>query len=58
MIVVKERRVRRVSFAGQRFVCRSADKINVEPAIVVVVDQANAGALRFKQQALYFEPAV
>ena len=47
VIVVEQRRMRWCGLAGLRVERGSVDKINVEPAIVVVVQQSDTGALRF-----------
>ena len=39
-------------FAGLRLVGRSIHKIDIEPAVIVVVQQANAGALGFEDELL------
>ena len=44
VIVMKQRSVRRRGFAGQCIVSRSIHQINVEPAVVVVVEKGDTGA--------------
>src|SRR6266576_5250133 len=45
VIVVKERSFRRSRFSAQSINSRSIGEIDIEPAIVVVVDQADTGAV-------------
>ena len=45
VIVVKERGMGRGALAAERIVGRAVHQIDVEPAVVVVVDQAHAGAV-------------
>ena len=52
MVVVKQRSVRRCLFAVERVEGRAVDEINIQPAIVVIVDQANARALRLHDVVL------
>jgi hypothetical protein len=52
VIVVKERGVGRGFLAIEGVECGAVDQIDVEPAVVVVIDQSHAGAVRFKDKGL------
>src|SRR5882672_8024562 len=52
MVVVKKRRMRSRSFATQRIVCRSIHQIDVQPAVVVVIKQANTRSVRIDNELL------
>ncbi len=52
VIVVEERGVGRRCLAGQRIVGGAVDEIDVQPAVVVVVDQADARANGFDDEVL------
>ena len=45
VVVMEERGVRRRGLAGERVIGRAIDEVDVEPAVVVVVDKAHAGAV-------------
>ena len=53
VVVVEERGVGRGDFAGERVVRRSVDEIDVEPAVVVVVEQADSGAVGLEDELLF-----
>ena len=44
--------MRRLFFAVERIECRAVDQVDIEPAIVVVVDQANARAVGLDNEVL------
>ena len=50
MVVVEERGVRRLFLAVERIEGGTVDQVDVEPAVVVVVEQANAGAVGFDDE--------
>ena len=52
MIVVEERGVRRRSLVCQRFVSRPVHQVDVEPAIVVIINEPDTGADRLKDVRL------
>ncbi len=52
VIVVEERCVRRCLFAVERIEGGAVDDVNIEPAVVVVIDQAHAGAIGFNDVLL------
>ena len=52
MIIMEERGMRRLGFAVQRVECRTIHKVDVEPAVVVVVKKADAGSDRFQDKIL------
>ena len=52
MIVVKQRGVRRRFLAIQRIECGTVHQVDVEPAVVVIIDQANARSVGFEDELL------
>src|SRR5215469_2754766 len=52
VVVAEERGVGRGFFAVERIEGRTVDEVDVKPAVVVVVDQADAGAVRFDDEVL------
>ena len=52
VIVVEQRGVRRLFLAVERVEGRAVDEVDIEPAVVVVVDQANAGAVGLDDEVL------
>src|SRR5277367_2086055 len=52
MIVVEERSVRRLGFSLQRLAGRAIHEVNIQPAIVVVVQQGHAGTCRVQNVLL------
>src|ERR1017187_7420910 len=52
VVVVKQRGVRRRFFAIKRAESRPVDQIIIEPAVVVVVDKANTGAVGLDDELL------
>src|SRR5262249_1624510 len=50
-VVVKERRARRFLFALQSGEGRTVDQINIEPAVVVVIEERHASRRRFEDEA-------
>ena len=53
VVVMKQRRVRRRCFARQGVVGRAVHQVDVEPAVVVVVDQAHSRPLGLENEALF-----
>jgi len=53
VIVVKESRVRRGGFARKRIISRSVHKINVQPAVIVIIQKTHTRSLGFKNEALF-----
>src|ERR1019366_1625700 len=52
VVVMKQRRVRRLFLAIECIEGRSVDQVNVEPAVIVVVDQADTRAVGFDDEIL------
>ena len=52
VVVVKQRGMRRLFLAVQRIEGRAIDQVNVEPAVVVVIDQAHARAVGLDNEVL------
>jgi hypothetical protein len=52
VIVMEESRVGRGGLAGKRIVCGAVHQINVEPAVIVIVQETNAGAFGLEDEAL------
>ena len=52
VVVVKQRGVRRLLLAVKRVECRAVDEVDIEPAVVVVVDQADAGSVGLNDEVL------
>ncbi len=52
MVVVEQGRMGRLFLAVQSLKRRAVDQIDVRPAVVVVVDQADAGAVGLDDEAL------
>src|SRR6185437_6719222 len=53
VVVMEERGVRRIFLAVQRIESRSVHKIDIEPAVVIVIDEAYAGAIRLDDEVLF-----
>ena len=53
MVVVEQRGVRRLFFAVERVEGRAVDQVDIEPAVVVVVDQAHARAVGLDDEVLF-----
>ena len=53
VVVVEQRGVGRLFFAVERVEGRAVDQVDVEPAVVVVVDQADAGAVGLDDELLF-----